>query len=278
MKSSHNIPLLIIVFLSAFGSSAQDANRFNSEKDLLLLHYDFKTDVDDLHSVAAIATLLANKKFSNLNYHAVAGTYGTQSGAYVPPEELCQLAFKNNWSDAHKDFDEAAGIVTSRATSILSSGGDVWVAEGGQSDFSAALVKAIKKSLPELNAKGRIHIIQHSDWNEEVTSKEALDYVKANTDYQKIPDGNAVGNGTPGFRADDAFDLKKILGDGYLLNIWRLAIDLANQYNGADNRYLNTSVAAGGLDFSDFSEVCWILNIEQLRNGTDFFNDYARNQ
>jgi hypothetical protein len=55
-------------------STASLAGEFNLKKDLLLAQYDCKTDVDDLHSVAAFATILANPEFSGINYHAVAGT------------------------------------------------------------------------------------------------------------------------------------------------------------------------------------------------------------
>ena len=78
-----------------------------SQVDLLLAQFDCKTDVDDLHSVAALSTLLSNSDFSRIKYHAVAGTYGTQEGLYVPPNELFQLAFGNSWTDAHKNLESA---------------------------------------------------------------------------------------------------------------------------------------------------------------------------
>ena len=34
--------------------------RFSKEQDLFLAHFDSKTDVDDIHSVAAVATMLAD--------------------------------------------------------------------------------------------------------------------------------------------------------------------------------------------------------------------------
>lgn len=243
---------------------------FDMDKDLLLLHYDFKTDVDDLHSAAAFATLLETKVYSTLNYHAVSGTYGMQAGLYVPPNELCKLAFDANWSDADADFEKAVYEVKIRAMNIIEKGGDIWIAEGGQSDFSAALLKAIKKEMPQFESIQRYHIVQHSDWNEETTTPSSLAFVKSNADYQKIPDGNATGNGTPGFRADDKIMLATYL-NSKVLDVWRLALQLGNTYNGEDGRYLNTSMQAGGLDFSDFSEVCWILSISEFKDQTDYF-------
>src|SRR5262245_26177738 len=87
------------------GSS--NKGKFNLEKDLLLAQFDCKTDVDDLHSAAALRMLMSNPKFSKVKYHAVAGTYGIQEGLYVPPNDLFQLAFGNNWSDANKDVEAA---------------------------------------------------------------------------------------------------------------------------------------------------------------------------
>lgn len=272
--------ILLIALTTAFMSFNIDYNdtntgEFNIKKDLLLMHYDCKTDVDDLHSAAALATLLTDKKYSKLNYHAVAGTYGIQEGLYVPANDLFQLAFGDNWSDAHDDFRKALERVKVIAIGYLKINGDIWIADAGQSDFSAQLIKAIQADLPDLNVSKRIHIVQHSDWNEEVTSAEHLAFVKMNVDYHKIADGNAVGNGTPGFRDPLYTNWKVGLKNPELIEIWQLAIDLSNKYNGQEGRYNNEAIAAGGLDFSDLSEVCWILDIEDIKDTTQFFELYG---
>jgi hypothetical protein len=277
LKHQPRLPAYLILFLlliQACGitnTKLAEDGKFNIKKDLLLLHYDFKTDVDDLHSVAAFATLLAHPKYTGLNYHAVAGTYGTQKGLYVPPDDLCELAFSENWSNADRDFDQALEKVKSVALKTLAKKGNIWIADGGQSDFSAALVRAIQAKKPKINTKERIHIVQHSDWNEKVTTTEDLAYVKQHTNYHKIPDGNATGNGTPGFRSEKTIEVKEYLSDPFLLVIWQEAIDIGNAYNGKDGRYLNKAAAAGGLDFSDCSEVCWILELKDLVDGVAFF-------
>ena len=134
----------------------------------------------------------------------------------------------------------------------------------------------VRERRPQIDTRKRIHIVQHSDWNEEVTSPGSLAYVRQFADYQKIPDGNATGNGTPGFRSDTVIKWKDLIKDPELLSIWELAINLGNQYNGVDGRYLNTSVAAGGLDFSDLSETCWILGLADLADAVAFFDRFAR--
>ena len=253
----------------------RDAERFDPENDLLLAQFDCKTDVDDLHSVAALSTLLWHPDYRSVKAYAVAGAYGTQEGLYVPPNALFEAAFPGRWSDAHSDFGRALLEVYTVVTETLDSGGDVWIAEAGQSDFSAVLLREIMQRRPAIDTRNRIHLVQHSDWNEEVTSAGSLAYVKQFTDYHKIPDGNTTGNGTPGFRSDEIIKWKDLIRNPNLLNVWQLAINISNQYNGADGRYLNTSVAAGGLDFSDVSETCWILGLEDIADATGFFERFA---
>jgi hypothetical protein len=251
------------------------AGRFNIEKDLLLAQFDCKTDVDDLHTVAALVTLLSDSKFSKMRYHAVAGTYGIQEGLYVPPNALFQLAFGDNWTDAHENVKYAVQTVKVIIKATLANQGDIWIAEAGQSDFTAELIKAIQSDLPDISTSQRIHLIQHSEWNENVTSSEKLQFVKKNTDYQKIPDGNIVGNGTPGFRSPEYTHWKNKITNPKLIDIWQLAIDIANKYNGKESRYNNEAISVGGLDFSDLSEVCWILGLQDIKDTEQFFNLFS---
>lgn len=267
---------LVITSISSQANILDNASakqgRFNIEKDLLLVQFDCKTDVDDLHTVAAFTTLVSRQAYSKINYHTVAGTYGTQEGLYVPPNDLFQLAFGDNWTDAHSNMQGGVEKVKPRVIKTLVAGGDVWIADAGQSDFSAELVNAIQKDLPEIETSKRIHVVQHAVWNEEVTTPEKLDFVKQNTEYIKIPDGNGVGNGTPGFRSAEFTQWDKVITDPELTKVWQLAIDLANKYNGKEGRYYNEAISAGGLDFSDLSEVCWILGLQDIEDVEHFFN------
>jgi hypothetical protein len=271
---------LVIPFISLAGSildsGSLKAGNFNTEKDLLLVQFDCKTDVDDLHTVAAFATLVSNQQFSKINYHAVAGTYGIQEGLYVPPNDLFQLAFGDNWTDANENFIKAVEQVKPLVKSTLENQGDIWIADAGQSDFTAKLILAIQSDLPELNTSQRIHVVQHSNWNEDVTSPKALQFVKANSDYHKIPDGNVIGNGTPGFRSAEFTQWKNEITNPELTKIWQLAVDLGNKYNGKEGRYNNEAVLAGGLDFSDLSEVCWILDLQDIKDAEHFFKLFSK--
>lgn len=267
-------------FLIAFifcGSAAfaQATPKFDLSKDLMLVHYDCKTDVDDLHAAAAFATLLNIAPYSTINYHAVAGTYGMQNGKYVPPNTLFELAFGKHWSDAHANYSKSLQEVSALAQNTLAKNGTIWIAEAGQSDFSADLVKTLFDITPQLR-KEQIHVVQHSNWNEEVTTPEKLAFVQSRTTYHKIPDGNATGNGTPGFRSTEVVSWEKAISDPHLTKVWQLACALADQYNGKEQRYLNEAIAKGGLDFSDFSEVCWMLGLLQIADAPGYFNYIAK--
>lgn len=266
--------LLLLVMLYSMGTMAQRQPNFNLKTDLLIANYDCKTDVDDLHSIAAFATVLAQPKYKKLNYHAVAGTYGIQEGLYVPPNDLFALSFGKNWSDAHADREQAARVVTTKAVKVLNKKGHIWIAEAGQSDFSTILIRTIRTQITDVEILSRIHIVQHSDWNEEVTSPEAIQYVKTTIDYHKIPDGNAVGNGTAGFRSEAPVDWQSKINNENLVSLWNLAIETGNQYNGKQGRYNNEAIAQGGLDFSDTSEIMYILGYSDIKDADDFFETF----
>lgn len=259
----------------AWSGDAQ-LGQFTPGRDLFLPQFDSKTDVDDLHSVAAVATLLRDPGFAHVDYHAVAGAYGIQEGLYVPSPELFEKAFAANWSDAHGNREAALEKVSKLAAETVSRGGHVWVAEAGQSDFTADWLKRLYAMELPVDLKQQLHVVQHSDWNESVTDPEKLAWVKEHARYHKIPDGNAEGNGTPGFNSSAGHLWEPVLEAGETGKIWRMARDIANRYNGVDGRYLNESIAAGGMDFSDTAESCWIFGCADLENADAFFSRFLR--
>ncbi|MCF8259646.1 MAG: hypothetical protein K9J12_02650 [Melioribacteraceae bacterium] len=271
---------LILLLLSSCASeesSTKFIGKFNIEKDLFLAHFDCKTDVDDLHSVAGVATMLSNPRFTKVKYHAVAGAYGIQEGLYVPANELFDGAFGNNWSDAHLDFDKALTKVTTLVSETLAKNGNIWIADAGQSDFSAAVIRNIRDNYPSIETNRRINVVQHSDWNESVTDSINLNYVKSNSSYHKIPDGNATGNGTPGFRSSKNINWQNQISNPKLIKVWTTAIEIANKYNGKEGRYNNSAIAEGGLDFSDVSETCWIFGFGSIMDAEQFFEEFGSN-
>lgn len=248
--------------------------QFDTNADLYLPQFDSKTDVDDIHSVAAVGTMLADPRFSKVRFHAVAGAYGIQDGEYVPATELFNMVFGSHWSDAHNDYQTALKTVTEIVIDTLNNEGDIWIAEAGQSDFSADMVRQVKLKLPGIDTRTRIHIVQHSDWNEEVAAPINLAYVKSNTNYHKIADGNATGNGTPGFKTDSGAEWAQATANVNTGEFWRVARSIGNQYNGEDDRYLNDAIKAGGMDFSDTSESCWIFGFQNIFDVSQFFDEF----
>jgi hypothetical protein len=73
MKQLSYILLLPLTVNMAY-SQAQLLGKFQPGRDLFLAHFNLKTDVDDLHAVAAIATMLSDGRFSEVDYYVVAGT------------------------------------------------------------------------------------------------------------------------------------------------------------------------------------------------------------
>ncbi|MDD2590891.1 MAG: hypothetical protein PHD59_08980 [Fermentimonas sp.] len=68
MKSKTFIILVLVTIFMSFKNNNEDksnsqAGGFNIKEDLLLVQFDCKTDVDDLHTVAAFATLLSDSVF-----------------------------------------------------------------------------------------------------------------------------------------------------------------------------------------------------------------------
>jgi len=254
--------------------AATPIGNFNAERDLFLAQFDSKTDADDIHSVAAVGIMLRDPRLAGVDFHAVAGAYGIQEGLYIPSPQLFNLVFGERWSDAHNNREQSVKEVARQVSATLSAGGEVWVAEAGQSDFTADWLRAVRELNPDAETNSRVHVVQHSEWNESVTSPDKLVYVQQHADYQKIPDGNAIGNGTPGFRLESAELWGQALKPGEYGEIWGLARETANTYNGVDGRYDNSAITAGGMDFSDVAETCWIFGFADLEDAAAFFEEF----
>lgn len=182
-------------------------NRFNKAKDLFIAQFDSLPDSDDIHSQAAVASLLAHRHFEGVNYFAVAGAYGVQVKnsrfEYIDSRALFNLGFgrealptdsaeeraEARWVDAHAriiygtnanghvmrsperiaQMDFASEVIRSKAKPILEAGGRVFVMDAGQSDFTADWVaKLIDEGVT--NTSTNVILVQHSIWNEKHTA------------------------------------------------------------------------------------------------------------
>jgi hypothetical protein len=162
----------------------------------------------------------------------------------------------------------------------LDRGGDVWIAEAGQSDFSHDAIQNVVAAMPSVDL-GRFHLVQHSTWNEEVTTQSKLNWLRQNIDYIHIEDGNFP-NSTPDFKtfpeeitpADLAL-WGQLTSHGTLGPLWTEARRIADQYNPI-SAYNNTAIEAGGFDFSDCAETCYIFGYGSLNDHVDFFGTFVQ--
>lgn len=244
---------------------------FDPSHDVFVGHFDSKPDVDDLHTIAAVGSLLKQDKFACVDAVAVAGAYGTQGGEYIHSPDLFDLAFRDKWLDGHNDREGTIEAQAELFIDTISDGGDVWIMIAGQADIAADALEIAVERAPDLPYKSKLHLIQHSDWNESVTAPHKLAFVQENADYQKIADGNARGNGTPGFTTSNGELWSRVLADPRIGQMWGEAKRLADEQN-PSSAYVNPSVASGGFDFSDTSEMAHVFGLNVLDNVPLFFD------
>ncbi len=258
--------ICIVLFLIAVfvvverGISQNVAERtFDPDKDLLSLHYDHAPDKDDGQSAAADRTLLQfyfGVEWISRHVIPVSGTYGENAETFNPASDSVMDAAWNNcggWLAAHTARKEVLTELTGRWTQTLAAGGDIWVKEGGQSDLTAEVIKRIHSNSPKYNLQKRVHLVQHSDWNEDKTTDSALTYVKKNAHYIRIKDANAYLNRKGG---DERFEKAALQHPLYGV-IWKSAFD----YYDPKER----------LDFSDTGELMYILGLGEI--GIDAFRE-----
>lgn len=247
--------------------------RFDLAKDILLCNYDSKPDEDDLHAVAGLGTMLRDPRIAGIDYHCTAGAYGRQGGTFLDEPRLFDLAFGDNWASAHTNRDRAVDIAADKAIAALDAGGDVWVTEAGQSDVTARIVKQIKAERPAVNTNQRVHVVQHSDWNENQTTPADLTYVRNNTQYNKIADGNSANNGTPQLKTNSSGYWSRAKSDAQVGALWTEADAAARRGFAVD--WNNESIVGGGMDFSDTVEPMYVFGFER-RGGNvgGFFDEF----
>jgi hypothetical protein len=234
--------------------------RFDKDTDLLALHYDHAPDKDDIHATAAGKMVVDKYGIDPL---VVIGAYGKNASRYnnkaIPTTEA---AYGNNYLDAHKRRNFAVSNAADEWLSVLRSGGSVFVAEGGQSDFTADVLRAVRSSIS--NVKARVTVVQHSKWNEDQTTGSDLSYVKKYATYKKIEDGNRT-NSTADLHIEggDKGNTWRKLRDGKFGNIWTKAFAALNPQSDK-------------LDFSDTVELLYILGIGkgQVATPADFESKY----
>lgn len=248
--------LRLITTLALLFCSVTSYADFVQDRDLISLHYDHAPDRDDGH---ATVSALAVVRSLGITPHVVSGAYGQHNAdRYQPPAvDVMRAAWGSAWLDAHANRQSSVNATATRWRNVLVNGGDIWVAEGGQSDFTADVVRSIQNTNPGINTRNRIHVVQHSVWNEEQSNQGDLNYSRANTDYTRIADGNGVNATADLNQRSDSF----------------VALARASQFGAAWNAAFNYLNPNNKLDFSDTVELLHILDIGTDRIAT--VNDFA---
>lgn len=254
-------------------AAAPQIGEFDPTGDVFVGHFDTKPDVDDLHTIAAVGSLLKHPDFVCVEAIGVAGAYGTQGGDFIHSPDLFDLAFGDNWVDGHNDREGTVAQQAELFLRVLGEGGHVWIMIAGQADIAADALTLAMSAAPNLPYRTQLHLVQHSDWNESVTDPQKLAFVQAETDYRKIADGNATGNGTPGYNTADGSLWPRVLGNDEIGALWQEAKRLADEHN-PTAAYVNPNVAKGGFDFSDTTEMAHVFGLGQL-DDTEAFFDYV---
>lgn len=250
LKTSFAVSLCIMSMFMSMKIQAE----YRNDVDLISLHFDHAPDRDDGH--ATVADLVVTRHFGIVP-HVVSGTYGDGNrDRYVSgAEAVMQITWGNNWLDAHDNWGAAVQFTASVWLNTLNTGGDIYVAEGGQSDFTADVIRLIIQQSSVITTR-RITVIQHSLINEANANQSDLSFVKSNTNYIKIKDGNSENLTADLHQPSKTFTARARAS--YFSDQWNAAF-----------AYLNPRQK---LDFSDTVELLYILNIgtDQVANPDDF--------
>ncbi len=244
--------------------TANTSGEADLSSDLISLQYDHAPDRDDGHATAAgkqVADVIGFIPW------VVGGAYGADNAnTYRESSEVVMDAVwgPGNWVNADENWSAAVQATADRWETTLESCGDIWIAEGGQSDFSADVVRELQDRMPDLETTERIHLVQHSNWNEIHALDADLAFVRAETDYISIPDGNSGGNGTADFN-DQNYDGPFIAAA--LSSPNAAGFEAAFDYYSPENERL---------DFSDTVELMEILDINtnEVNNIEDFVDRF----
>lgn len=169
---------------------------FNPAVDLLALHYDHAPDRDDGQSAVADRVILESEfgaDWMAAHVPAVSGAYGENAAQFNPASDSVMdavFADVGGWLAAHPDPTETLDAMADGWAATLEAGNEIWVKEGGQSDLTAEVVRRLQAALPDVDTRQHVHVVQHSDWNEDMTTDADLHYTKEHTDYIRIDDAN----------------------------------------------------------------------------------------
>ena len=86
-----------------------------------------------------------------------------------------------------RDWNDAVENAYQIWKDALDRGGRVWVADGGQHDFTADVVRLIRARMPSINTRARIINVQHSNWNLANSTLSDLQYLAGTASKRPNP-------------------------------------------------------------------------------------------
>ena len=187
----------------------------------------------------------------------VGGAYGEGNASSYNPdsEDVMDATWGNAWVNADANRGAALDATVDAWREVLDSDGRVFVAEGGQSDFTADVVREIQDQVPGFDAR-RVVVVQHNtSFNERETNPDDLEFLMDEATYVNIDDGNFA-NDTADLRQNsDAFVDAALNGD--FADAWEEAFDYRS---------------SNSLDFSDTVELLDIVGVglNEVSDPTEF--------
>jgi len=225
-----------------------------SAQEHIYLHYDVAPDPDDLHAMLAGRQLVDRMGVRNRT-SVIIGTHTHNSvdgGDFrylrAQVDRLAPLVWGDHgYREVAYNFSAHDDAVAAEWDAIISSGGSIAVAEGGPSDFTFEVLQKMREDTM------KVTIVQHSVWNETMTNPSSLNFVRNNTNYVKIADGN-----NPNATADLRQDFSTSLANTMIATnpLWRNAFNEFDRF----------------IDFSDTVELLHLFNVgtNQISNPADF--------
>lgn len=239
--------------------------------DLLVLHYDNCPDPDDAHAIASAKAMV---EYYGINNVMVAnGTCGASIRDRFNPKSftVIEAAWGKDYIDAYNPYSRSVRESAARWATTLVNGDEVWVAEAGQSDFTADIVRTIESQYPDA-ALEKIHIVQHSTgpmgFNERYTKASNLRYLKETTHYVSLADGNHADNGSADLNTQSSYFVK-IARSSRFSTEWNAAFDFL-----PPDCARRTPTCK--LDFSDTVELLYIVDDNTTLTVSDFANKYLK--
>lgn len=109
------------------------------DTDLISLHFD--NNSNDAH--AAVAGLMVSRKL-DLRPHVVGGTSRLAEADNFSSDSVMDMVWNGEWLNASTDWDSAVSTTAARWLETIKAGGNVYVAEGRYSEFSADVIRQVK--------------------------------------------------------------------------------------------------------------------------------------